>query len=224
MRVMTTTDAPSSLTLLSQRLWQIVAMMRTAVGACLARDRSVADLAWLIHGRTGRLALRFERMVARLVTGVVIAKRRPCVRKARVVVRQEGVLRLPTGWAWLVGRAQETAFCALSIEDLLARPGMDELLAASPGARRVLRQFCWMLGVVPGPLLALPALPADRKLAPRKSRVGQYRPRKRVVKPANRGPKPSAMAVIFAALNPGVAIWPEIKPPKWKPPWFSIGR
>jgi hypothetical protein len=222
MTVMELTAAPSPFTVLAQRLRRIAILLRETVAARGPRDKSMVPMIWLIAIRLGRLATRFEQVIARLVAGKVSAPRRAYVRKASfAVVRPEGELRLPTRKAWLIRTVQETAVYSGHIEHLLTDPDMIALLATSPAACKIMRQFCHMLGMDLGPALALPA---DRKPAPRKSRVGQYRPRKRVQKPVNTGPAPSAMAVIFAALNPGVAIWPEIKPKKWKPPWFSIGR
>jgi hypothetical protein len=128
-------------------------------------------------------------------------------------------LRVPTGRCWLVQWTQAAVGYRSFLETLVADPEMATLLAAAPGAGRILRPFCRALGVDAGLLLALPA---GRRLAPRKSRAGQYR--KRVVKPAAEEPREtrSAMAIIFAHFNPGVAI--ETEPVEYKPPWFSINR
>jgi hypothetical protein len=222
----------SFLGLLSERLWQIATMMRVVVAARGGRDRAMVPLVLLAWTRIGRLATRFERLVARLVAGRVFVPGRPRVASAlvaapnvvaRVAVGPENAMRLPTGQAWLVRSMQETAIYADSIVDLLARPGMSELLATSPGAGRVLRQFCRMLGVEPGKLLALPA---DRKLASRKSRAGQSALRPRVVKPA-RVPEPrderSALAIIYDALGPKESVMlPGHR--RRKPPWISVFR
>jgi hypothetical protein len=219
MRLMETPVAPSPLNSLSQQLWYIVSRVRGLVGE-RGVDRALVPMVLLIYSRISRLAVRFDALLARIVAGQVYVPSLPRVRKARSVVRPVGALRLPTGDCWLIRWCQPTVTYRGFLEVLLADPEMQKLLAADPRAGRILRPLCRMLGGEFGPLLALPA---DRKRAPRKSRAGQVR--KRVVKPAvPKGPPPSAMAVIFAALNPGVAIWPELKPQKRKPPWFSIDR
>jgi hypothetical protein len=211
------TAASSSLTWLAQRLRQITTAMRDTVAARGPRDKSMVPLIWLIAIRLGRLALRFEHLIARLVAGKVSAPRRPYVRKARVaVVRPEGELRLPTRRMWLIRTVQETALYTDTITHFLTQPGMAELLAASPEARKIMRQFCHMLGLQPGPGLALPA---DRKLAPRKSRAGQYRPRK---------PKPvdtrSGMQIIYEALGPKNGIIEGVERVEPRPIWLEMRR
>jgi hypothetical protein len=220
---MTTTVPLSPLTSLTERLWYIVTRVRVIVAA-RGRDRAQVPMVMLVYTRIGRLAARFEALVAGILAGRVYVPSIPRARAAHaaslVVGRPEKALRLPVRDAWLVRWTLETVAFRGFLEVLMADPEMEKLLAVDPRVGRILRPLCRMLGGEYGPLVALPA---DRKLAPRKSQAG--RKRKRVVKPVvPKGPPPSAMAVIFAAMNPGVAIWPEIKPPKWKPPWFSIGR
>jgi hypothetical protein len=178
-------------------------------------------MVWLIDTRLGRLALRFETLVARVIAGEVFVPGRPRVRVASVAVRAEGALRVPTRHCWLIHWTQAAVGYRSFLEALLANPEMATLLAAAPGAGRILRSMCWMLGVDAGPLVALPA---GRKLALRKSRAGQYR--KRVVKPAAEEPREtrSAMAIIFAHFNPGVAIETDPEPQEYKPPWVDMRR
>jgi hypothetical protein len=217
MTVMEMTAAPSRFTVLAQRLWQTAILLRETVAARGPRDKSMVPMIWLIAIRLGRLATRFEQVIARLVAGTVSAPRRPYVRKARVaVVRPEGELRLPTRKAWLIRMVQETTGYGARIEHLLADPDMIALLAVSPEAGKIMRQFCHMLGFEPGPALALPA---DRKLAPRKSRAGQYRPRK---------PKPvdtrSGMQIIYEALGPKNGIIEGVERVEPRPIWLEMRR
>jgi hypothetical protein len=217
---MTTPDVSSPLSALPKLLWYIVTGLRRMVGD-RGRDRALIPMVWLIDTRLGRLALRFETLVARVIAGEVFVPGRPRVRVASVAVRAEGALRVPTRRCWLVEWTQAAVGYRSFLEALLANPETATLLAAAPGAGRILRSMCWMLGVDGGPLVALPA---GRKLAPRKSRAGQYR--KRVVKPVVEEPREtrSAMAIIFAHFNPGVVIETDPEPQEYKPPWFSITR
>jgi hypothetical protein len=217
MRVMEMTAAVSPFTVLAQRLWRTAILLREAVAARGPRDKSMVPMIWLIAIRLGRLATRFEQVIARLVAGTVSAPRRPYVRKVRVaVVRPEGELRLPTRKAWLIRTVQETGLYSGHLEYLLADPDMIALLAISPEAGKIMRQFCHMLGIKPGPSLALPA---DRKLAPRKSRAGQYRPRK---------PKPvdtrSGMQIIYEALGPKNGIIEGVERVEPRPIWLEMRR
>jgi hypothetical protein len=214
---METPVTSSPLTVLAQRLWQIAILLRETVAARGPRDKSMVPMIWLIAIRLGRLATRFEQVIARLVAGTVSVPRRAYVRKARVaVVRPEGELRLPTRKAWLIRTVQETAVYSGRIEHLLADPDMMALLATSPAACKIMRQFCHMLGMDLVPALALPA---DRKLAPRKSRAGQYRPRK---------PKPvdtrSGMQIIYKALGPKNGIIEGVERVEPRPIWLEMRR
>src|ERR1700712_6099688 len=98
MTVMELTAAPSPFTVLAQRLWQTAILGRETVAARGPRDKSMVPMIWLIAIRLGRLATRFEQVIARLVAGTVSAPRRPDVRQGRVAaVRAGGGVRPPTG-------------------------------------------------------------------------------------------------------------------------------
>ena len=61
--------------------------------------------------------------------------------------------RLPRGFGWLVRLVPEAACSGAQLQHLLSEPGMAELLAGTPGAKRVLRPLCRMLAVEPSPEL-----------------------------------------------------------------------
>ena len=161
-----TTHAISPFTPLVLRLAQILGGLRTAVAVCGGRrmlgwdrrpdDPRIVPLIVPICGRIGRLMGRFERLVARLAAGwrplavpsPARARARPAVARAR-----PDVVRLPSGFGWLVQLTHGASAYGGQLEALLAEPGMAALIAAAPGARRILRPLCRMLGVKPGPPL-----------------------------------------------------------------------
>ena len=67
--------------------------------------------------------------------------------------------RLPTANAWLVRLVQPTVQFAGQIETIIARPEIQELLAAAPQAGRIFRPLYRMLGIPLPPSLRLPARP-----------------------------------------------------------------
>ena len=156
--------------------------MRGALAARCAKDRVAAPLILLAWTRLGRLATRFERLMAKVRAGRLPAA--PVVRRRVAAVprgfRPPGVpqpLQLPRGFGWLLRLVRETAAFSGQVETLLADPEMAALLAASPQARRILRPLCHMLAIRPGPALALPrrrkppAQPAAAAAAPDPSRT-----------------------------------------------------
>jgi hypothetical protein len=211
----------SPTTTLARRLRVIanaIGLMFTMRGV---HGRVTAPLVIPVWKRILRLATRFETLVARVAAGLPAAPVRVRAKAVRVAARAAGAsaaAQVPTGRGWLVGLMRETEIYRAKVEELLADPEMAALLAAAPEAGRILRPFCRMLGVNGGALLALPA---GRKLTPRKSRAGQYRPRKRVVKV--KAPELSGLAQIYAALGPK----PFVQLPghrSRKPPWIGIWK
>ena len=152
---------PPAPTSLSNHLAIIVGAMRGALAARCAKDRAAAPLILLAWTRLGRLAARFERLMAqvragRLPAAPVVRRRAPAVPRR---FRPPGVpqpLRLPRGFGWLLRLVRETAAFSGQVETLLADPEMAALLATSPQARRILRPLCHMLAIRPGPALSLP--------------------------------------------------------------------
>ena len=152
---------PPAPTSLSHHLAIIVGAMRGALAARCAKDRVAAPLILLAWTRLGRLAARFERLMAKVRAGRLPAA--PVVRRRVAAVpgvfRPPGVpqpLQLPRGFGWLLRLVRETAAYSGQVETLLADPEMAALLAASPQARRILRPLCHMLAIRPGPALSIP--------------------------------------------------------------------
>ena len=152
---------PPAPTSLSHHLAIIVGAMRGALAARCAKDRAAAPLILLAWTRLGRLAARFERLMAKVRAGRLPAA--PFVRRRVAAVpgvfRPPGLpqpLQLPRGFGWLLRLVRETAAYSGQVETLLADPEMAALLATSPQARRILRPLCHMLAIRPGPALSIP--------------------------------------------------------------------
>ena len=138
---------PPAPTSLSNHLAIIVGAMRGALAARCAKDRAAAPLILLAWTRLGRLAVRFERLMAKVRAGRLPAA--PVVRRRVAAVprgfRPPGLpqpLQLPRGFGWLLRLVRETAAYSGQVETLLADPEMAALLATSPQARRILRPLC----------------------------------------------------------------------------------
>jgi hypothetical protein len=92
---------------------------------------------------------------------------------------------LPHKFGWLLALVPETVGARWHFELLLRDPEMAALLATAPAAlRRPLRSLCWMLGLVPPPVLALPPRPRPPRprpprppAAPETPSPSDYRPR-----------------------------------------------
>ena len=136
---------------LARRVGLILAALAAIVARRFLREPRLVALIVPLWNRLNRTASRFERLMARLAAGTLPAPRRAAARRVRPlpVPRRAG---LPTGRGWLVrALGPEAAACASQLEHLLAEPGVAELLAAAPAARRVLGPLRHMLGVGPAP-------------------------------------------------------------------------
>ncbi len=137
--------------------------------------QGVTTAAW--WGRLQKVARRFAAAVRRRkVVRVPAVTGAPDTGAARVAaVRRVGV-RLPQGHGWLVrALGYEAAAYRSQLEALLAEPEMQAVLTLVPGAGRVLRPICRMLGVgvemtTPG----VPAVPRVRKPRPPKLRMPRF--------------------------------------------------
>jgi hypothetical protein len=122
----------------------ILTNLRTALAARAGRERALAALALVVWGRLGRMAQRFERLVAQWRAGTLPKVRGPRpgrVRKAR------DAPRLPDGPAWLVGYVREVAVYGLQVEHFLSGEECKRFLAEVPQAGRIVRPLLRMLGV-----------------------------------------------------------------------------
>ncbi len=156
---------------LASRCATILAMLCAAVAARAARQASVRPLLVQLWGALRRLSGRLESLAARVQAGRLPAAR-PASRTPRPDRPRPPRPRLPAGFAWLVRQAPETAPYGAQLQALLDDPDLAALLQAAPQAGRLLRPLCRMLGVRPGPALALkrPPPPAARR------RPGPQRP------------------------------------------------
>lgn len=150
--------SPSSL---SQRLTLILEPLRLAIASHAGQKPADAPLVLLLWGYLHRVATRFAALTARLAQDRPAAPCAPRTGRPSPAARPP---RLPTGFAWLIRLAQETAIFGSQLRHLLADPDMAALLAASPQAGRLLRPVCRMLGIDPGADIP-PALFARRAKA-----------------------------------------------------------
>ncbi len=142
---------------LSQRLTLVVQALRAAIAAHAARDRATVAVAWLVWPYLNRLAARFAALTARVQAGkgVAVARTTSGVRAAaegpRLQVPRPRPPGLPQGFAWLARLAPGILPLRGQVCHLLGDPELAALLAAAPGAGRILRPLCRMLGIKAGP-------------------------------------------------------------------------
>ncbi len=137
---------------LVRRLGQILAGLAALVAARFLRRPHLAGLTVILWNRLSRSVQRFARVMTR--PGRAPA---PVSRPGRRAYGRQTVAALPRGHGWLV---RELGYEAMAfggqLEALLAEPAMQAALAALPGAGRVLRPLCRMLGV---PVAAVKPVP-----------------------------------------------------------------
>ena len=120
------------------------AVIMAGLGALIARRfvkmPHLSGVTLLLWGRLNRAVRRLHRALTQK-PGKLRAKRAPVVR-----VRS---MSLPSGRGWIVRElGWEAATYMGQLEALLAEIGTRATLAAAPGAARILRPICRMLGVV----------------------------------------------------------------------------
>ncbi len=125
------------------------AVIMAGLGALIARRflkmPHLAGFTLLLWGRLNRAVRRLHRALTQK-PGKLRAKRAPVVRADVVRVRS---MSLPSGRGWIVRElGWEAATYMGQLEALLAEIGTRATLAAAPGAARILRPICRMLGVV----------------------------------------------------------------------------
>jgi hypothetical protein len=126
---------------------RLVATLCGFVAVRGGRDPSVTGLVLLLHGRVSRIRQRFTRLVAKLMTGWRPAALAPRAPRTDARVR-EAQARLPSGSAWLFHLLKHEAAAARAhLEQVLADPAMQAVLAEVPAAGRLMRPMCRMLGV-----------------------------------------------------------------------------
>ncbi|MBC7637128.1 MAG: hypothetical protein H7251_16175 [Acetobacteraceae bacterium] len=123
------------------------AMIMAGLGALVARRflkmPHLVGFTGLLWGRLNRAVQRFYRALT--VPAQAGAPRVRADRAATTRVRPEG---LPRGRGWIVRElGWEAAAYLVQLENLLGEIATQHALAAAPGAGRVLRPICRMLGV-----------------------------------------------------------------------------
>ena len=155
-------------TLLGQRLYGTVEILREMIGRHAVRHRALAPLILMLWMRMCRLRNRFERLVLLWERDRLPASRAPGPARPRTP-RPKPELRLPTAHGWLARLVNGTGGYGDHIAALLDDPDTRALVTAHPAAGRVLRPWAKMLGF---------SLPDYLKLAPRRRKPRAPKPRK----------------------------------------------
>ena len=167
---------------LADRFGSLSRALKESVAKHIAKDRNSGP--WIVEvcTRVSRLTARLLRLLAQLEAGTLPPPRKrpkraptpkleakpeadPPARPARP--------KLSRAFGWLGRTVWEARISGSQLRTLLAEPEVQELLAATPQAGRILRPLCQMLGVELPPVLQLPARPR----AKRPSRARPKRPR-----------------------------------------------
>ena len=158
---------------LARRLGVILAAMTGVVAKRFVREPRLILLNLPLWNWLNRAIRRFERAL----TGPIVV--RPS-RAGRIVAARAPLVRLPRTRGWLLRElGWEIGHCQALLETLLGEPEMRATLAARPGAGRILRPLCRMLGVdVPGLALAVKAEIAERRREKRRAALVPEWPRK----------------------------------------------
>lgn len=133
---------------MARRFAVIMAGLAALVARRFLRMPHLAGLTLLLWGRLNRAVRRFHRTLTQPAKPRAKLAQAGRVRAGRTkdhLVRNRG---LPSGRGWLVRElGWEAAGYMAQLEALLAEPDMRAALATVPGAGRVLRPICRMLGV-----------------------------------------------------------------------------
>ena len=156
-------------TLLGQRLYGTVEILREMIGRHAVRHRALAPLILMLWMRMCRLRNRFERLVLLWERDRLPASRAPRLTPDEPrTPRPKPELRLPTAHGWLARLVNGTGGYGDHIAALLDDPDTRALVTAHPAAGRVLRPWAKMLGF---------PLPDYLKLPPRRRKPRAPRPR-----------------------------------------------
>lgn len=150
--------ASSGATTLSDRFSAIIEGLCRAVASRAAASPTLAPLLLIVWSRLRRMTRRFAslagRVAGRVGGRITVGSPRRDGDGPRPSEQRE---RLPRGFGWLVRLVPEAGSHGAQLQGLLSEPGMAELLAVAPQAKRVLRPLCRMLAVTPSPELLPPA-------------------------------------------------------------------
>ncbi|MBV8525391.1 MAG: hypothetical protein JOY71_25255 [Acetobacteraceae bacterium] len=140
---------------LSDRLALIIAGRRAVLAAHMVKDRSAVPIMFLAWTRLGRLASRFQALVAAVRSGRLASApaRRAQAGGDFELPRLEGLpqpFRLPSRFGWLIRLVPGAAAYGGQVEHLLADPEMAALLASAPQAGGSCARCagCWPSGSV----------------------------------------------------------------------------
>jgi hypothetical protein len=145
---MNTSTEPFNVSSTAPEMARRFAMIMAGLGALIARRflkmPHLSGFTVLLWNRLSRAVRRLERVLAR-PPAKARAPRAHAERRENARARQPG---LPSGREWIVRElGWEAAAYMGHLEVLLAEPETQALLARFPGAGRILRPFCRMLGV-----------------------------------------------------------------------------
>ena len=163
---MRTAPLPAELHLLALalpgRFGAILASIQALIAARFLKNPRYLPFLVPLWSYIGRTRKRFARLLARAAEGRLPRPARP-----RATPREPAktpAFRVPAAHAWLIRAIpNEAACCASQITCLLAEPGMAELLAATPGAGRLLRPLFRLLCITPPAALQSPPKPPRPK-------------------------------------------------------------
>lgn len=135
---------------------QSLALLVDGIGECIAGRREWDRLSEPLFASA---LMHVQRLFARVQRGVLAAEARafrpapaPPPRgaaksgKRRKRPLPEGEVALPRGFGWLIRLAPGAQIYGAGLADILDAPGLPDLLAHAPQARRSLRALCIMLG------------------------------------------------------------------------------
>ena len=152
-----TTSLPEPTTL-TGRFAAIIDGIGRKIGAQIATHRHLEPILALAYHYLRRTISRLERLVARVLAGKHIIRRRPASARNRAVPPTPRP-RLPSRNGWLVHLAQPTAQHIGHLETLVASPEMRDLIVAAPQAGRILRPLFRMYALPMPEMLRLPPRP-----------------------------------------------------------------
>ena len=169
----------------AERFTALLHQMSLAVASRTGWALTLQIIAHIITRISG-IRQRFADLAARIAAGTY-RPRRPATTPRACPGRLPPANKLPNRFGWLRPMIAETPAFAGQFDGLLHDPEFLALMAAAPAAmRRPIRSICWMLGVSPPPILALPPRPrppvppADPPARPGKNWPHDPRPRDRL--------------------------------------------
>ena len=170
---------------LADRFGSLSRALKESVAKHIAKDRNSGP--WIVEvcTRVSRLTARLLRLLAQLETGTLPPPRKRPKRAPtpKLEAKPEADLparparpKLSRAFGWLGRTVWEARISGSQLKTLLDEPEVQEFLAATPQAGRILHPLCQMLGVELPPVLQLPARPRAKR-PPRPKRARPKRPR-----------------------------------------------